>query len=85
MADINLSITFDLGAKLDMMAVVNKQVFPLLHQAVNAIGKQTAYNWQEAVYGAKLWSGEKDAYAKSNEKARFRPLLRGVPSDFTEA
>ena len=26
-----------------------------------------------------------DAYAKSNEKARFRPLLRGVPSDFTEA
>ena len=26
-----------------------------------------------------------DAYAKSNEKARFRPLMRGVPSDFTEA
>ena len=26
-----------------------------------------------------------DAYAKANEKARFRPLLRGVPSDFTEA
>ena len=26
-----------------------------------------------------------DAYAKANDKARFRPLLRGVPSDFTEA
>jgi twitching motility protein PilT len=26
-----------------------------------------------------------DAYAKSNEKARFRPLLRGNPVDFTEA
>jgi twitching motility protein PilT len=26
-----------------------------------------------------------DAYAKANEKARFRPLLRSVPSDFTEA
>lgn len=65
MANMNLSITFDLGAKLDLMKVVNQQVFPLLHQAVNAVGKQTAYNWQEAVYAAKLWSGEKDAYAKS--------------------
>jgi twitching motility protein PilT len=26
-----------------------------------------------------------DAYAKSNDKARFRPLLRGNPIDFTEA
>jgi twitching motility protein PilT len=26
-----------------------------------------------------------DAYAKSNEKARFRPLLKGNPVDFTEA
>lgn len=65
MADLNFKISFDLGAKLDMMKVVDKAVFPLLHQAVNAIGKQTAYNWQESVYKAKLWSGEKDAYAKS--------------------
>jgi len=26
-----------------------------------------------------------DAYAKSNDKARFRPLLKGNPVDFTEA
>ena len=26
-----------------------------------------------------------DAYAKSNDKARFRPLLKGAPVDFTEA
>jgi len=26
-----------------------------------------------------------DAYAKANEKARFRPLLKGNPVDFTEA
>jgi twitching motility protein PilT len=26
-----------------------------------------------------------DAYAKSNDKARFRPLLKGSPVDFTEA
>jgi twitching motility protein PilT len=29
--------------------------------------------------------GAEDAYAKSNDKARFRPLLRGNPIDFTEA
>jgi twitching motility protein PilT len=26
-----------------------------------------------------------EGYAKSNDKARFRPLLRGAPADFTEA
>jgi len=26
-----------------------------------------------------------DAYAKANEKARFRPLLKHPPTDFTEA
>jgi twitching motility protein PilT len=26
-----------------------------------------------------------EAYAKSNDKARFRPLLKGAPTDFTEA
>jgi twitching motility protein PilT len=25
-----------------------------------------------------------EAYAKSNDKARFRPLLKGSPIDFTE-
>lgn len=26
-----------------------------------------------------------DAYAKANDKSRFRPFIRGVPADFTEA
>jgi twitching motility protein PilT len=26
-----------------------------------------------------------EAYAKANEKARFRPLLKNPPTDFTEA
>ena len=26
-----------------------------------------------------------DAYAKANDKARFRPFVQGIPSDFTEA
>lgn len=65
MADLKYTISFDLGSTLDITAMVNKAVFPLLHQSVNAIGKQTAENWKEAVYKAKLWSGEKDAYAQS--------------------
>lgn len=65
MAQLTYSITFDLGSTLDITAIVNKAVFPLLHQSVNAIGKQTAEDWKEAVYKAKLWSGEKDAYADS--------------------
>jgi len=33
----------------------------------------------------KGWISADDAYAKANEKARFRPLLRNPPTDFTEA
>jgi twitching motility protein PilT len=31
------------------------------------------------------WITADDAYAKCNDKARFRPLLKAPPSDFTEA
>lgn len=36
---------------------------PLLTQAVSAVAQQTRADWQEGVYRAKLWSGEKDQYA----------------------
>lgn len=65
MANLTFNISFDLGKVLDLAAVVNKQVFPLLNQAVNAVAQQTAADWQKAIYQAKLWSGEKDAYAQS--------------------
>jgi len=31
------------------------------------------------------WISAEDAYVKSNEKGRFRPLLKYQPTDFTEA
>lgn len=65
MANITFRVSFDLGSVLDITAMVNRQVFPLLNQAVRAVAQQTAADWQKAVYEAKLWSGEKDAYAKS--------------------
>lgn len=60
-----LKFSFDLGTTLDIQKVVNKQVFPLLNQAVRAVAAKTAADWKSAVYGAKLWSGEKDAYAET--------------------
>lgn len=65
MAELKYGISFDLGNVLDITAMVNKEVFPLLNQAVNAVGQKLAANWQQEVYKAKLWSEEKDAYAAS--------------------
>jgi len=59
------SIQINLGSTMDILGIINKEVFPYLHQAVNAVGNKLAQNWQEEVYKAKLWSGEKDQYAKS--------------------
>ncbi len=34
---------------------------------------------------AKGWISPEDAYARANDKARFKPLLKAPPDDFTEA
>lgn len=80
MADLKLS--FDLGTSLDVQGVINKQVFPLLNQAVRAVAAKTAANWQEAVFSAKLWSGEKDAYAKSITWQMTGDFTAVVQSDY---
>lgn len=65
MGAINYNITFSAGAQLELSAGINAAVVPLLNQAVRAVAQQTAAEWKKAVYQAKLWSGEKDAYAQS--------------------
>ncbi|EON2339035.1 hypothetical protein ACLLKL_002005 [Escherichia coli] len=60
-----MSITFSMGSTMDMLGVIDKQIFPYMNQAVDVVGKQVANRWVEAVYRAKLWSGEKDQYAQS--------------------
>lgn len=61
-----LSINVDMS---DVMAQVqrtlNAQVLPRLNQAVRAVVTATQANWVESVQRARLWQGEKDAYAKS--------------------
>ncbi|EKK5567995.1 hypothetical protein PN823_004415 [Enterobacter hormaechei] len=65
MADKNLSITFNVGSPLEMLEMITKAIMPSMNVAVDAVGKKTAQKWVEEVYKAKLWSGEKDLYAKS--------------------
>ena len=60
-----MSITFSMGITIYIMGAINKQVLTLMHQAVDVVVKQVANRWVEAVYKAKLLSGEKDLYAKS--------------------
>ncbi|EAB4417298.1 hypothetical protein D7B12_17865 [Salmonella enterica] len=60
-----MSITFNMGSTLDVLGIVNKEVFPYMNAAVDAVGQKVAGKWVEEVYKAKLWSGEKDLYAKS--------------------
>lgn len=62
---INYRLSVDLSDLAAVKDIINAQVFPLLNQAVRAVAFQTSANWKQAVLEAKLWSGEKDAYAQS--------------------
>lgn len=76
------NISLDLGARLEISAGINAQLLPLVNQAVNAIAQATAANWKESVYRAKLWSGEKDAYAKTITYRMTGDFTAVVESDY---
>jgi hypothetical protein len=63
MAEFRISV--DLSSVMGAVPILTRQIFPLVNQTVKAIAQQTHANWMESVYRAKLWSGEKDAYANS--------------------
>lgn len=85
MGQLKYSVRFDLASTLEITAIVNKAVFPLLNQAVKAVAQQTAANWQESVFRAKLWSGEKDEYAKSIKWEMTGDFSAVVESDYKHA
>jgi len=60
------------------------------HQLNSAMQTGKKYGMQlldEAIMDLynKGWISPEDAYQKANDKAKFRPLLREPPTDFTEA
>ena len=65
MVQINYTINLSAGAMMDASAGINAQVLPLVAQAVRAVSQQARADWMKAVHGAKLWSGEKNAYVQS--------------------
>lgn len=85
MANLNFKISFDLGAAFDVTGIVNRKVFPLLNQTVRAIAQQTASDWQKEVYQAKLWAGEKDAYAQSITWEMTGDFTAVIESDYKHA
>jgi hypothetical protein len=84
MAEFKISVDLS-GVTGTASDIVNQQVFPLLTQAVRAMANATAQNWQQAVYQAKLWSGEKDAYMSSIQMKMTGPFAALVWSDYKYA
>ena len=85
MSQIRYSITLTAGAAMNLSAGINAKVLPLLHQAVRAVAAATAQRWQEEVLKAKLWQGERDAYAKSITWNMTGDFSAMVESDYEHA
>jgi hypothetical protein len=79
------TITLDTGFLLDLSKAITAQTMPLVHQTVKAVTFQTAENWKAAVYKAKLWSGEKDAYANSIKAEMVGDFSGLVTADYKHA
>jgi hypothetical protein len=63
MADYSIKLT--LPNVSDVQKIFNRQVFPLLAQAVRAIAQEAAHNWIDSINAAPLWGGEKQKYIES--------------------
>jgi len=85
MSTINYRISLDLGAQMELSRGIKAELFPLVNQAVNGIAQATASRWIEAVQRAKLWSGEKDAYAKTITYRMIGDFSAVVESDYRYA
>lgn len=85
MASISYQINLTGGAKSDLLWGLNQQILPHMHQAVRAIAQHTAAQWQAKVYSAKLWSGEKDAYAQSISWKMTGEFSAMVEADYKHA
>ena len=85
MADLNYRISLNMGSLMELSAGINAALFPLVSQAVNGIAQATASRWIESVQRAKLWSGEKDAYAKTITWKMTGDFSAVVESDYRYA
>ena len=83
MAEFKINV--DLSGLIQQQQVITAQVMPMLNQAVRAVAQQATSNWIEAVRRAKLWSGEKDAYAATIRFEMTGDFSAVVMSDYKHA
>lgn len=82
MSQTRYTISLDLGAQMQISAGINAQLLPLVTKAVDGIAQATASHWQDTVRRSKLWSGEKDAYAKTITARMTGAFTAVVESDY---
>lgn len=83
---VTYNISVDLAAVAQAAsAAIDEYVFPLLGRAVNAVAQQAQANWMQSVYQAKLWQGEKDAYAQSIQIKMTGPFSATIETDYANA
>jgi hypothetical protein len=81
-----LTIQVDLSALTTAVnQVIDEKIFPRLNQAVSAVAQQASIDWKEAVFRAKLWSGEKTPYIGSITHSMTGPFSARVESDYKYA
>ena len=83
MAEFKISV--DLSSVMNAVPVIDRHIFPLLHEAVDAVAQKTRAVWMKDIQRAKLWSGEKDAYASSITMRPVGDFGAVVESDYKNA
>lgn len=85
MSNLRYAITFSAGAQMQLTNVVYERALPLLRNAVESVAELAKSEWQQSVHRAKLWSGERDAYASSITWRMTGPLSAMVEAEYAKA
>lgn len=81
---VALEILIATPAARNLIRESKTHMLPGVMQTGKKYGMQLLDDAIMDLYNKKMISGD-EAYAKANDKAKFRPLLRSPPTDFTEA
>lgn len=78
----NLNLKLDLTPMVMVSNAVYRAAMERLQQAVRGVAINTAAEWQTAVHKAKLWSGERENYARSITWKMTGDLSAEVSADY---
>lgn len=84
MADFKISVDMS-GIVSALDSLIHEQVFPRVGQAIEALAVAARADWQQAIYHAKLWDGEKKPYMESIQVKMTGPYSALVWSEYKYA